>query len=123
MKRKIGYGWIHLLDTVGEIEKITSYILNSTNISIGSWVIIDGPIMCSNGRLIGSENKKNWAVLTTTFNKNPIKKMVKLGLLNWENTAELDELSSVELELADFGKKIKKAIYFENFSEFKKNIS
>ena len=121
-KKKIGYGWVHLVESIEEVEKIHSYISKCLDISIGAWAVIDGPLLCNNNKSIGSKNKENWAILTTTYSKEPIIKMVNLGLIEWKNTVELDDIAIRGLEKVEFGIKIKNAIYYEDFGEFKKKI-
>ena len=122
MKKKIGYGWIHIVDSLDKIREIHSYISSRDDVSVGAWVITYNSLVCKDNRTIGKKNMKNGAILTTTYSREPIIKMVDLGLISWDSTVELDGLSNEELTEVDFGRKIRNAKYYDNYEEFRKDF-
>ena len=117
---RLTLGWIHIIKSKEHFEELKSFIFNNSEIYLGVWAVFDGSLLCKDGRVIGKEGEKNFVILTNTFNKAPIAKMVEIGLTDFNSTVELDDLMDNELEDAEFGKKVKKAKYYKKYGEFKK---
>ena len=118
------YGWIHIINSKEDYERLWKYIGEIREIYLGNFLIINGSLTCKDGRVIGNEGEKMVAITTMTYEKEPMETMIKSRIINPSMTVLITDLDPDELIKTNEGANlIKKRIKdFEKPSEFKKYL-
>ncbi len=114
------YDWIHFIDSKETYEKLWEIIVNVRELYLGTFIIIDGLLTCKDGRIFGDKGEVTAAIITSTFNKETMERLIESSNLNSSMIVLFEDLLPEEVNLnAKYTSGIKKEIKnFEGPREF-----
>ena len=116
----INKGWILLFKSKDHLDYLQDH--KPYSILFSCYLVIDGALKCSDGRIFGEEGKINLAISLITLGREPVEKMIKEGIIDSNSVVLMNDIRSEELHYSDEGTDIKKAKYFELHRDFKKYL-
>ena len=115
------FGWLHVIYSKKDYDILWNFITKHREIYLGNFLIIEGALSCTDGRIIGKEGEIVAAIITITFNRESMEKFINSGIIDDSKTVLISDLAPSELiktkEGANLIKKKKKD--FEKPSGFK----
>jgi hypothetical protein len=114
------HDWIHFIDSKEPYERIWEIIVIVRELYLGTMIIIGGFLTCKDGRIFGNKGELTAVIITSTFNKETMERLIELGNLNSSMIVLFEDLSPEEVDLnAEYTSGIKKEIKnFEGPKEF-----
>ncbi|MFX0071425.1 MAG: hypothetical protein ACFFAO_10085, partial [Candidatus Hermodarchaeota archaeon] len=103
-----------------KFEKFWSYVIKYREIYLGNYVIINGSLKCNNGSKLGKKGEVLAGIITLTFKKDPIDKMIEMRITDTSSTMLITDLAPDELLKTQEGANIIKKVVkdFGKISEF-----
>ena len=117
-------GWVHIVRSRNEFEKLHSFI-SDINVTVEGYCAIDGSFNLKSGQKIGLENHISVALLTSSWSRDEVQKIIDSGIIDPDLTFSLRDIDEKYLDINQESSLIrfKRAKYFRWHGDFIKFLS
>lgn len=114
------FNWIHLINSKEEYEKIWEVIINYRELHLEMFIMVEGSLTLKDGRIFGNEGEKFAGIITYTYEKETMERMINSGIIDSSRVVLFEDLPPEEVDPeSEYTSGIKKEIKnFEGPSAF-----
>ncbi|MEJ2252493.1 MAG: hypothetical protein P8Y97_22890 [Candidatus Lokiarchaeota archaeon] len=115
------YNWIHIINSLEDYKDLWNKIFNIRELHLGMFIVVNGSLTLKNGTELGNKGEIFAAIITYTYEKETMDRLIELGKINPSTLILFDDITQEELtDESEYSSGIKKEIKnFEKPSEFR----